>query len=93
VELEGARGGHPALDREIDALRWELDDRDSLEPRSRHVTERFALALQGALLVRGTDPEVGDAFCESRLGGGRGLTFGTLPASIPFERLIEQAAA
>ena len=91
AELSLARGGHPALDREIDALRKDLTERDSPEVRSRTVTERAALALQAAVLVHGADHAISDAFCASRLGGGRGLTFGTLPPSLPFERLIERA--
>jgi putative acyl-CoA dehydrogenase len=93
AELSGARGGHPALDREVDALRKDLADRDSLELRARLVTERAALALQAALLVRGTDHAVADAFCESRLGRDRGLAFGTLPPWLPLQRLIERAWA
>jgi putative acyl-CoA dehydrogenase len=90
-ELNGVRGGHPALDREIDRLGELLAGRDSLEARSRLVAERAAVALQAALLVRGRDSAVSDAFCASRLGGGHGLTLGTLPADVPFPRLIERA--
>ena len=91
AELSSARGGHPALDREVDWLRQALAERDSLEPRSRLVTERAALALQAATLVRAGENVVSDAFCESRLGTGRGLVFGTLPPTVPVERLIERA--
>jgi putative acyl-CoA dehydrogenase len=55
------------------------------------VVERMALALQGSLVVRYADRAVADAFCASRLEGDRGLAFGTLPASVAFETIIERA--
>ena len=93
TELETARGGHPALDAEIDALRTALADRDTLELRARHVTERAALALQAALLVRAGRREVSDSFCASRLAGQHGLAFGTLPAGTPLRPIIARAWA
>jgi putative acyl-CoA dehydrogenase len=91
AELELARGGHALLDAEVGRLRFELDRRDALEERSRYLVERMALAIQASLLVRGGNSVVADAFCESRLGGGHGLCFGTLPSKAPFEALIERA--
>lgn len=95
-ELESARSGHPALNAEIDALRQELADsyadREQLESRARLLTERAALAMQAAILVRAGNRTVADSFCESRLGGQHGLAFGTLSAATPFRALIERAA-
>ena len=91
AELESARGGHPALDREIGALREELADKDNIEPRARYVTERAALAIQAAVLIRGGNRVVSDAFCESRLGGQRGQAFGTLSPLAPMQALIERS--
>jgi putative acyl-CoA dehydrogenase len=51
----------------------------------------MALALQAALLVRHGDHAVADAFCASRLAGEHGLAFGTLPAGVDCERIIERA--
>ncbi|HUS24096.1 MAG TPA: isovaleryl-CoA dehydrogenase [Candidatus Binatia bacterium] len=92
AELETARGGHPALDAEVAALRRELADTDSIEPRARYVTERAALALQASLLVRAGDRAVADTFCETRLQNHRGLAFGTMPASAPARALVDRAA-
>ena len=50
----------------------------------------MALALQGSLLVRYGDPAVADAFCASRLAGDWGHAFGTLPAGVDFERIVER---
>ena len=43
--------------------------RSQLEARARRIVERLALALQGSLLVRHSEPAVADAFCASRLAG------------------------
>lgn len=91
AELEAAKGGHPALDAEIAALKRELADKDNFEIRARYVTERAALALQAALLIRAGNRTVSDAFCESRLAGRHGNAFGTLPANAPLRPLVERA--
>lgn len=91
AELLAARGRHAELDREIAALNAALDDVPTLELRSRQLVERMALALQASILLRGAPAVVADAFCTSRLGGERGLTFGTLAAQTPFDALIERA--
>jgi putative acyl-CoA dehydrogenase len=93
AELALAKGGHPALDAEMGRLVRDLADTDTLELRSRFVVERMALALQAALLVRAGDRQVSDAFCESRLGQGHGLAFGTLAAHTPLQALIDRAYA
>jgi putative acyl-CoA dehydrogenase len=91
AELELSRGGHPALDAEIVSLKAAIADRDSLELRARYVTERAALALQAALLIRAGNRDVADAFCESRLAGRHGLVFGTLAAGTPLRPIIARA--
>ena len=91
AELERARGGHPLLDAELPRLAGLLDDVATLEVRSRSVVERFALALQAALLVRAGNPIVADAFVRSRLGGEHGQALGTLPVGTPFRALIDRA--
>jgi putative acyl-CoA dehydrogenase len=90
-ELLAAKGAHPALDREVIALRDALGRREDLEARSRYVVERMALALQASILLRAGNTAVADSFCASRLDGAHGLAFGTLPASTPFNALIERA--
>ncbi|TAM11292.1 MAG: isovaleryl-CoA dehydrogenase [Nevskiaceae bacterium] len=91
AELAAARGGHPALDAEIKYLKTCMDDTDTLDLRARRITERLALALQAAILVRAGSRPVADAFCETRLAGNHGAAFGTLPAHAPLDVLIERA--
>jgi putative acyl-CoA dehydrogenase len=91
---EVAEGGaaDPRLEAAAAALREELSDLESIEARARRVVERMALALQASLLVRYGDQATADAFCASRLAGESGLAFGTLPAGVDFERIIERHA-
>jgi len=91
AELEQARGNHPNLDRAIDTLRDDLEDRDGLEGRMRMVTETMALALQGALLTQHGSPEVAEAFCASRLAPRYRGAFGTLPKGLDLDGIIDRA--
>ena len=91
AELESVRGGSSLLDREIGALRKSLEgDAAALEPRSRSIVERMALAVQASCLVRGGNVAIADAFCESRLGRAHGTTYGTLEPKAPMGALIER---
>jgi len=94
-ELALARGASHLLDAEAARLTSELDaageDADTQESRARWLAERIAIALQAAILLRGGDPQVADAFCASRLGEGRGLAFGTLAPGLATPCLLERA--
>ncbi len=90
AELLTVRGEHGALDRTITKLTRSLDDRESLELRSRRIVEQMALALQAAILIKAGNDAIADVFCRSRLAGDHGLAFGTLPADAPFEILLKR---
>ncbi len=90
-EVGKARGGNSHLDRAVERLQAELADPSDLEARSRRIVERFALVLQGALLVQHSSPEVADAFCASRLGGDWGGVYGTLSPRVDFEGILRRA--
>ncbi|MER5436163.1 acyl-CoA dehydrogenase family protein [Streptomyces sp. NPDC002588] len=91
-EVGRARGADHRLDGAIKGLLTELADLEGVEARARRLAERFAVVLQGALLVRFAPPEVADAFCASRLGGDAGAAFGTLPHSLDLAAVVERAA-
>src|SRR5262249_3591174 len=91
AEVGLAGGADPRLDAFVDDLRREVGDFDAIERRARRLVERLALALQGSLLLRHAPGPVAEAFCASRLAGDRGLAFGTLPAGIDCEAIIERA--
>jgi len=90
-ELETARGADRRLDAAIDALRADIADSGDPEYRARALVERMALALQGALVVRFSPPDVADAFCASRLAGDWGRAFGTLPRGCATEAIVARA--
>ena len=89
-EIRLARGGDRRLDAAIDALDAELRDPDDTEVRARTLAERAATALCASLLVCHAPAAVADAYCASRLGGGR-LEFGTLPAGTDFGAILARA--
>ncbi|MFG3015330.1 acyl-CoA dehydrogenase family protein [Streptomyces cinerochromogenes] len=91
TEIGRAHGADHRLDRAVKDLFTELADLDGIEGRARRLGERLALALQGSLLVRHAPPEVADAFCASRLGGDHGASFGTLPAGLDLESVVDRA--
>jgi putative acyl-CoA dehydrogenase len=95
TELREARGGDRRLDAWVAALERDLGAggraAETQEGAARRLTERLALALQGALLVRHAPAAVADAFCASRLGGEGGHAFGTLPAGTDWRALAERA--
>jgi putative acyl-CoA dehydrogenase len=90
-EVGKARGEDHRLDAAIKGLLSELADLEGIEARARRLTERLALVLQGALVVRYAPPAVADAFCASRLGGDGGAAFGTLPHTLDLAALVERA--
>jgi putative acyl-CoA dehydrogenase len=91
-ELRSPRGANPTYDAYSSALIDDLQQPALDEAGARALTERIALAVQGALLVAGGAPAVSDAFCATRLADTRwGRTFGTLPAALRAGPLLERA--
>lgn len=91
AELEAARGHDMRLDAAVADLRADLDNPANMETMARSLTERMALALQGALLVRHAPEAVADAFCASRLASRWSGAYGTLPPEVDFDAVIERA--
>jgi putative acyl-CoA dehydrogenase len=98
AELALARGAHPAYDACCKRLAKRLAARpaaggqEATEAGARHFVGELALAMSAALLLR-HQPEIGELFCQARLGGtaGSGLAFGTLPDHPAIGRLIDRA--
>jgi putative acyl-CoA dehydrogenase len=94
AEVADGAAAEPRLAAFASDLRDELPgDVATIETRARRVVERMALALQASLLIRYGDEAVADAFCASRLTGDWGRAFGTLPAGLQFERIIDRHRA
>jgi putative acyl-CoA dehydrogenase len=89
-ELLAARGAHPALDRLAAALPSQIEEM-ACELQARRLAQDVALVLQAALLYQTAPSAVADAFCDSRLAGNWGQTFGTLAAGTDFDSIIARA--
>ena len=85
AELEPAHSRNRHLDAHVEQLQRDLREPLQHEDQARTLTQRIALAVQGALLVRFSPAFVADAFCASRLAGDTGrrcLTARATPRSI-----------
>ena len=97
AELESASGLHPSFDAWVAAAASETASllaagADAAQTGSRAMVERLAVALQAATLLRADSP-LADAFCRSRLGGGRGIAYGTLSSAADIDVALVRAAA
>jgi putative acyl-CoA dehydrogenase len=90
AEILLARGADRRLDAALADLEAELADGGGIEYRARRLVEHLALCLQASLLVRHAPTEVTDAFCASRLGGGGGRAYGTLPLGVDTAAIVER---
>ncbi|WP_372658055.1 isovaleryl-CoA dehydrogenase [Hydrogenophaga sp.] len=89
-ELAPARGMHPALDHLAERLPLQVQDM-ATEIEARRLAQDVALAVQAALLAQTAPGAVFSAFCDSRLGGQWGHSFGSLGAGTDFDTIIERA--
>jgi putative acyl-CoA dehydrogenase len=89
-ELAPAKGAHAALDRLVAALPARVEQM-ATEVEARRLAQDVALAVQAALLLQTAPTAVFAAFCDSRLGGNWGQTFGTLGSGTDFEAIIARA--
>ncbi|CAN7538524.1 acyl-CoA dehydrogenase family protein [Acidovorax sp. LjRoot117] len=89
-ELAPARGAHPALDRLASALPLRVDAMTT-EAEARRLAQDVALAVQAALLYRSAPGAVFGAFCDSRLAGDWGYSFGTLGAGVDLDAILARA--
>jgi putative acyl-CoA dehydrogenase len=91
AELGRARGADRRLDRHVVALREDLARPGEAQYRARDLTDRMALALQGALLVQHAPPAVADGFCAGRLEAAASRNTGSLPLGVDCGAIIERA--
>ena len=89
-ELDDCKGHDRRLDRAIDRAFADFEMGDA-EYRARSLIEGLALATAGALMSRYASPEVYEGFAVSRLGGDHGGLYGTLPAGVNVQNIIEPA--
>ena len=72
-----ALGRHAALDRALSRLAA-MPQELAAPDQARRLAQELALLLQAGLLTQIAPPALWQAFCESRLDGQGGLTFGML---------------
>jgi putative acyl-CoA dehydrogenase len=89
-ELAPARGMHRALDHLADRLPARVEEM-ATEMEARRLAQDVALAVQAALLAQTAPPEVFGAFCDSRLDGQWGHSFGSLSAGTGFDAILDRA--
>ncbi len=91
AEIAPARGRDTAFDRFASGLEADLAAGEPGEGQARRLVERIALAAQASLLLRFAPDGVAAAFCASRLAGEWSGTFGTLPAAVDLQGIIQRA--
>lgn len=91
TEVGSVRGADARLDAAVESVLTELADLSDIEFRARRVASVMAACLQGALLIKHSDPAVADAFCASRLARDWTGTFGTLPRGLDLRRIVARA--
>jgi putative acyl-CoA dehydrogenase len=89
-ELAPAKGAHPALDRLAASLPTRVEEMAS-EIEARRLAQDVALAVQAALLFQVAPAAVFSAFCDSRVAGNWGQSFGTLSAATDFDAILQRA--
>ena len=92
-ELTPALGNNKFLDQAVNSLKSMLTVTDNIEARARHLVERMALCLQGALLVQHGPAVISDIFCATRLGPSGGLAYGTIPPGYPLGMILDRVWA
>ncbi|HKV88681.1 MAG TPA: acyl-CoA dehydrogenase family protein [Candidatus Dormibacteraeota bacterium] len=89
-EVESVGRADARLDAVVALVKRELRDVQNIESRARAIVEMMAIVLQASLLLRHGDPAVAEIFCDSRLDGRLGHSFGTLRHSSKFESVIDR---
>jgi putative acyl-CoA dehydrogenase len=89
-EIAPAHGAHLALDRLAASLPTRVELM-ATEMEARRLAQDVALAVQAALLYQTAPTAVFEAFCDSRLGGNWGYSFGTLGAAVDFDAILQRA--
>lgn len=88
AELQSAAGLDASFDAALAEVRVRLAQGVD-EAGARVFVERLALLLQAAILLHAGNPLAG-AYCRSRLGDGRGATYGTLASGVDGDIAIDR---
>lgn len=89
AEVSLADGVHPVFDAYLAQTRTMLGESPDAG-QARRLTERLALTLQAALMLRFSPAAAAEAFVESRLGEERGRLYGILPAGADLRAILDR---
>jgi putative acyl-CoA dehydrogenase len=89
--LQESIGCDSRYDQHVEQLFGQLNDVTNAETHARCIVENIALATQAAVLLKHGPSFVAEAFLASRISRGAPAAFGTLPAGLAFNSLIERA--
>ncbi len=92
AELGLARGADRRFDAYVAALESDFPALTADDARARELTERIALAVQAALLLRNAPHFVAEGFCASRLTCLGGRHYGALPREVAARKIVDRAA-
>ena len=90
-ELDAAKGAHEFFDKFLLNLKEDFTNLDDPEFHARRLVEKFALCLQAKALLTSAPAFVAEAFCRARLADDKNLNFGTLPAGVETDKIIERS--
>ncbi|WP_131193911.1 acyl-CoA dehydrogenase family protein [Lichenihabitans psoromatis] len=90
AELAPALGIHAAFDSAAQILREAMSETAPAEARARHLVERMAVMLQGALLIRYAPSAVSDAFCMARIASDHAFSYGALACNVDLGAIMDR---
>jgi putative acyl-CoA dehydrogenase len=93
AEFKSTAGADPRLDKYLEGIGARLTAAADDKYAARDLTEKLALALQASLVVRYSSPPMAEAFIASRLAAQHGHAFGTLPAGVDLNGIIDATIA
>lgn len=99
AECELASGSNPRFDEHMALVRRQAGELLAGGPEAlaqgqylaRRIVEDLGVALQASLLLRYAPDAIADGFCASRLGGGGGRAYGTLPLGVDARAIVDRA--
>jgi putative acyl-CoA dehydrogenase len=91
AELKTTAGADQRLDAYVENIGARLAAAAGDNDGARILTEKLALALQASLMVRYSTPAMAEALIASRLAGQHGHAFGTLPAGLDTNGILDVA--
>lgn len=91
AEVDEAKGLNKHFDSFVIKTKNAFSDLSNIEYQGRVLVEHLALSLQGSILLRTENEQLGEAFCASRMQSGSHQMYGTLPKDIDCSALLQRA--